>query len=359
MARNKGTLPNIDNSNLANYPNGRIKDNTGAGNGTPVNEFTKGDIHEFFDKALRLYGIPHNGIPDNETNGYQLIDAVVALASKNDFNLDLTSVSSGGGLELNVPLKLGKLLPNETFILKAAADKTTETNVKGTLDNVSKTVTFLGDFKSGEYVRMVNTPSAIILVRLVDYFNLESAASELLFLKAASQVEENAGLIDTKGTTPLTNKIAFIDRVNGNTESINYLASASRNGLLSKEQYNIIANIGQSSTKNTGFFDGLDSGGMSVGDNFVVGGNIVSAVVLYDTSGATRIRVTLQNAMDNLNYFVRIHIQSKTPDVNMDNDRNLATPIFRPISADIVDIVTDELSSVTQNLKVHLEVVQY
>ena len=44
--RNKSNLANIVID--ANYPYGRIKDNTGAGDGTPVNEFVYGDIHQFF-----------------------------------------------------------------------------------------------------------------------------------------------------------------------------------------------------------------------------------------------------------------------------------------------------------------------
>ena len=235
MARDKSTLANINLSDLLNWPNGRIKNNDGTGNGTPVNEFTYGDIHEFFAKAMRLYGIGYNGLPDNETNGYQLVEAIVSLASKNDFVLDLTT-SSG---VLNVPLKIGKLKVNESFILKAAVNKTTETNIKGTLDNASKSITFLGDFKAGEYVRMINTASSVVLVRMVDSFNLATILDELAYLKAATQAEENAGTIVNKATTPLTNKVSFIKRVNG-VDSENYLAKPTgdveeRDGLLSHE----------------------------------------------------------------------------------------------------------------------------
>ena len=236
--RNKGVLTNIDNSDLAKYPNGRIKNNTGAGDGTPVNEEVYGDIHETKDKLMRLYGISHNGLPDNETNGYQLIDALVALASKNDFTLPL---NLAGGV-LTVPLKLSKLKDNETFILKASINKTTETHIKGTLDGVNKVIVFLGDFKANEYVRMINTSSSVILVRMIDSFNLGAAIEDLGYLKKATQTEENAGAIDTKATTPKINKISFTKRVNG-TDSDGYLATQTQNGLLSKEDKEAIDNF--------------------------------------------------------------------------------------------------------------------
>ena len=52
MARNKALQPNIDGSDLTNYPDKRIRNNDGSGNGTPVNEQVYGDIHEFFGKHV-------------------------------------------------------------------------------------------------------------------------------------------------------------------------------------------------------------------------------------------------------------------------------------------------------------------
>jgi len=233
MARDKAVQQNIDNSNPANYPNGRIKNNTGGNDGTPVNEQVYGDIHETLAKATRLYGIAYNGLPDNEANGYQLLEAIRALASKNDFVLDMSSSSN----VLMIPIKLGKMLANESVILKAAVDKTTQTQIKGTLDNETRTVTFLGDFKATEYVRMIVTNTSVVLIRLIDSFNLNSAVADLGFLTSANQAEENAGTTNTKATTPLTNKSAYSERVNGASSS-NYLAietsqiGTARNGLM-------------------------------------------------------------------------------------------------------------------------------
>lgn len=351
MARNKGNQTNIDNSDLPNYPNGRIKNNDGSGNGTPVNEIVKGDIHEFFDKAMRLYGINHNGLPDNETNGYQLIDAVVAMASKNDFVLNLTSVSG----VLNVATKIGKLKDNESFILKAAIDKGAETQIKGTLDGVTKTVTFIGDFKANEYVRMINTASSVILVRLVDLVNLDTVVAENNYLKKASQLEEDTGATDAVATTPLVNKVTFGKRVNDATESVPYLATALRNGLYPKEHFTIVENIGASPIKNKGTFGAFNiasTGGVPL----PVSGDASAAVTV--ASGQSKnviILVTLDNAMNDTNYLVRSFIESTG---NIVNDNDGTSSVFKPISTTQFQFSIRSAGTSTEAIKIHFEVEQ-
>lgn len=60
----------------ADYPFGRIKNDTGSRDGTPVNEELYGDIHQFFAKLLNAAGLTANGLPDNTTNGFQLFTAL-------------------------------------------------------------------------------------------------------------------------------------------------------------------------------------------------------------------------------------------------------------------------------------------
>lgn len=62
----------------ADYPKSKIKDDTGSGDGVPVNEFVNGDIHQFFQKLVIDASITENNLPDNVTNGYQLVDALEA-----------------------------------------------------------------------------------------------------------------------------------------------------------------------------------------------------------------------------------------------------------------------------------------
>jgi hypothetical protein len=70
---------NVDNSD-ANFPYGKIKNDSGIGDGTPISEQVYQDMHQFFAKMLNLATITANGSHDNETNGYQYIDALLKLA---------------------------------------------------------------------------------------------------------------------------------------------------------------------------------------------------------------------------------------------------------------------------------------
>lgn len=270
--RNKLDQSNINNSDPANYPDGRIKNNTGGGNGTPVNEEVYGDIHEMKDKLMRLYGIEHNGLPDNETNGYQFVEALVALASKNDYVLPLTSQTN----ILRLPIKLGKMQNDESLVLKAGINLSTETTIRGTLDNVTKSITILGTFKENEYVRMINTATSVVLVRMIDSFNLDSAVTDLSFFKGASLAEEYAGAEGSKATSPLTNLSAFVRRVIG-VDSGNYLAlptsdANARNGLLSSVDKEKIDNLadptGLITITNATNVSVTSSGGGQLQDNF-------------------------------------------------------------------------------------------
>lgn len=63
----------------ADYPFGAIQDDNGTGNGTPVDTELLGDYTQFFSKLFDESGITANGLPDNETNGFQLYEALVLL----------------------------------------------------------------------------------------------------------------------------------------------------------------------------------------------------------------------------------------------------------------------------------------
>ena len=274
---------------------------------------------------------------------------MIALASKNDYLLNLTDVSG----VISVPLKLGKLKDNETFITKATFDKSTQTSVKGS-DNVTKTVSFIGDFKTNEYVRMINTSSSVVLVRLVDSFNIDTVVNELLYLKKATQTQENAGTSDLVATTPLTNKTVFTSRV----QEATYLATALQNGTYPKEHFSIVENLGASATKNIGGFSGLNVGGGTIGSTFAVFGDVSAVTVLGlgNIGNATRVRVDFNNAMNDANYFVRTHIKSEG--TTWGNDRTVLAPSTRNYTVNSFEFQIAESSSVNQNLRITFEVVQ-
>lgn len=343
--------PNVDNSDLTNYPDARIKDNDGSGNGTGVNRSVYGDLHSNISRLMRLYEIVPTGLPDNETNGYQIIEALSALASKNDYIYPLTT---NGTDTLSVGIKLSLMKDNEFLICLASANKTTETLIKGT-GPTSMAVTYSGNFKANEYVRVIKTALGVSIVRVADWNSLNAMVGELLYLKKASQSEENAGTIDTVATTPLVNKVTYTLRTIG-ADSVNYLATALRNGLYPKEHFSIVAGIGASPVKNVGWFSGLD---ISVGGtiNYPVGGNITAAqsFVLSGQTNEQFILVTMQNAMTNTNYYVRSFNESQG-DIRNDNDINGV--VFKPISTTQFQISMKESANSFQNLKIHLEVVQ-
>lgn len=347
--------PNVDNSDLTNYPDGRIKDNTGTGNGTGVNERVYGDIHQTIAKLMRSYSILPNGLPDNEQNGFQIIEAMIALASKNDYVYPITSVSS----VLEIPIKIGLMKNDESIICKSSVNLTTETQIKGS-DGLSLAFTNIGTFKTNEYVRFIKTASGIVLIRLADSASLDAMVNDFNYLKKASQAEEDAGTIDTKATTPKVNKATFFKRVNG-TDSSTYLAKPTgdpdaKNGLLSKEDKAILDAIGANPVKNVGWFSGLD---ISVGGtiNYPVNGDIVSAqsFVLAGQNNEQFILVTLQNPMSNTNYYVRTYAESQG-DIRADNDINGI--VFKPINTTSFQLGMKESASGVQNLKIHIEVVQ-
>ncbi len=59
----------------AHFSFGRIKDDDGTGNGTPVDEDVYGDMHQFFEKLMTEGGITANELPDGDYNGFQLFQA--------------------------------------------------------------------------------------------------------------------------------------------------------------------------------------------------------------------------------------------------------------------------------------------
>ena len=355
MARNKATLQNIDLSNPSDYLNGRIKDNTGSGDGTPVNERVYGDFHQLVAKLMNLSGLDFNNLPENETNGYQYIESLRNLATKNDLNYEL----SKSGSVLTLPIRLGKVTNNEIFRAKATFDKGSETSLIGTLDNSNKSVTYLGDFKENEYVRLINTTASVLIIREVDAFNLGTIVEELLYLKAATQTQENTGTTDEAATTPLTNKTVFTKRVNGG-DSDDYLANTNRNGLLSAAFWDIINGIGTPALRNRGRFVLGDIGGISVGTNFVSNGQI-TAKCTASPGGATVVEITFDNEMDNPNFRLDLSVES-LGNFGFDNDY-LPIPFKKVstnqgISTSKAKIYVEETTDPIQNIQIHVDVIQ-
>lgn len=69
--------PNIGAAS-STYPDGVIVDNAGPITGTALSEILYGDLMQAVHKLKRLAAITENNLPDNETNGFQLITALFA-----------------------------------------------------------------------------------------------------------------------------------------------------------------------------------------------------------------------------------------------------------------------------------------
>lgn len=341
------TNPNIDNSDPTNYPGGRLKNNDGSGNGTPVDEKVYGDYHQTIVKLMARYGIVGNGLPDNTTNGYQILEALIALPSKNDFVNPMTSASG----VLNVPIKINFLEENEAIDFVATTNYANETQIKG-IGNTLFSVTS-GPFKSGEYVRLIKVSGSIKLIRLVDSENIEDVVTVLGYLKAATYAQEIAGTSNTVATNPQTNALAFVERVNGASSSVS-LASLLRNGLYPKEHFQIVANI-DNGVVNKGSVSNVDPGfAGSVGTTLPVDG-FTSASYMAGSGPISRILVTMTTAMPNMNYKVNFTVESSG---DIFTDAKTATLVFKKVSTTQFQIGIGETAGGSHNLKLHIEVVK-
>lgn len=74
MAYGLQNFPNIHSVD-SDYPNGDVKDDTGANDGTPINRQTTADMYQFFAKLMRETNTTPNNLPDNEYNGLQYYEA--------------------------------------------------------------------------------------------------------------------------------------------------------------------------------------------------------------------------------------------------------------------------------------------
>lgn len=63
----------------ATWPFGRSLDRAPGVNGLPLNSASLEDYHQFFAKLFDASGLTANGLPDNEDNGFQMFDALLAV----------------------------------------------------------------------------------------------------------------------------------------------------------------------------------------------------------------------------------------------------------------------------------------
>ena len=111
--RNKSTVintipPSVD------YPMGRIKNDTGVNDGTPIVEENNGDIMETVTFFMNRSKTTPNGIPDNVTNGYQIANAIRETGGK--FNTIYPATINTNKVE--VPFRLDNIYEGEFVIVQ-------------------------------------------------------------------------------------------------------------------------------------------------------------------------------------------------------------------------------------------------
>lgn len=111
--RNKSTVINTIPPS-ADYPMGRIKNDTGVNDGTPIVEENNGDIQETVTFFMNRAKITPNGAPDNVSNGYQIANAIRETGGKFDVIHNMEVVSG----KINVNFKLDNIYNGEFIIAK-------------------------------------------------------------------------------------------------------------------------------------------------------------------------------------------------------------------------------------------------
>lgn len=81
MARNLALKTNVQPAD-SDYPYGKIKDDSGVGDGTPVNELVYGDMHQFFARMFAKSGLVYNNLPDSDYSDFQFFEAAQKLWKK-------------------------------------------------------------------------------------------------------------------------------------------------------------------------------------------------------------------------------------------------------------------------------------
>jgi hypothetical protein len=145
MARSLASKPNVT-APGGSYPFGRIKDNTGSGNGTPVNEQVYGDFHQFFEKVMATAGLTFNGLPENNADGFQYYNALITVIQSyttpkaNSNNAALTGVPTAPTASLGTNTTQ---LATTAFV-KAAVDALVNA-APGLLDTLKELADAIGD----------------------------------------------------------------------------------------------------------------------------------------------------------------------------------------------------------------------
>lgn len=109
------------------YSYGTMRDDTGADDGTRANTEFMTDYVQFFERLMDLSAIPPNGLPDNDANGYQLMEALLTITGGlikiipiGTWNMDSTpAISIAHGLNRGKIRDVSCIITDDNDILSA------------------------------------------------------------------------------------------------------------------------------------------------------------------------------------------------------------------------------------------------
>lgn len=189
MARKLEDKPNVIAPD-GTYPYGRIKDNTGANDGTPVNELVYGDFHQFFAKMAAAAGITLNGLPENLTNGFQYFDALQAVINASLVGL----LELKGNIDASANPNYPAASKGDSYVITVA----------GKVGGASGKVVQIGDYVIAKADNAGGTEASVGTNWFIVQANVVQATESVVgFAMVASNVDVAVGTDDTKMITPL------------------------------------------------------------------------------------------------------------------------------------------------------------
>ena len=185
MARPLNIVPDIEAAN-AEYPAGRIKNEVAPDVGTPVIEELYGDIIQVFHKLMRLAGLTYNELPENETTGFQYIEALAKYVR----TLSAT-LTNKGTVELATDAETQGGTDSQRAITPASLESKTATESRKGIAELATNA----EVQTGTDIVRIVTPAGLN--------SKKASASALGLTKKASQLEVNAGTDTDPGSNPL------------------------------------------------------------------------------------------------------------------------------------------------------------
>ena len=124
------------------YPKGKTRDKVGGTPGTTGGEILLGDQIQFFQKLVIDAGITENTLPDNVSNGYQLLDALNAkIKERTQISSALTTIFAAAAFN------------SGTIAIPAVAyDRVIYPTAGGTIGSVYGVNVLIGAVKIGQIV---------------------------------------------------------------------------------------------------------------------------------------------------------------------------------------------------------------